>query len=105
MNEIKTKTKNFNKYHFIVNLFILFAVIGSGVYYILSVNDLAIKGFIMADLKKSLDTENKISAEMEMEIMKLKSLENISQRAQRFQLVKVDKVDYVKIAPSVVAKR
>lgn len=105
MNEIKTKTKSCNKYHFIANLFILAAVIGSGVYYILSVNDLAIKGFIMADLKKELEAENKVSAEMEMDIMKLKSLENISQRAQRFQLVKVDRVDYIKSAPSVVAKR
>jgi len=84
-------------------LFCLIAIVG--VYYVVSINDLAIKGFVLQELKtetKSLQGKNN---QMELAIMELESYEAIEKRAQDLSMVKVGKIDYITITGGSVARK
>jgi hypothetical protein len=86
------------------NLLIIL-IISSGIYYVISINDLSAKGFVMQELKiKLADISNK-NKDMELKIMELESYENIDQRADNLKMVKVDKIDYFTIVNEAMAKK
>jgi len=87
-----------NKFRFNIKIFnriVIFTAIISGLAYLLCVNDLAIKGFKINELKKQLNTLSEESAKQELEIMSLKSYTRISQRAKDMNLVPAGKAIYV----------
>jgi len=103
-NNIKKKERR-RHYHALFNKFLAIVILSVSVYFVASINDLAIKGFVLRDLKDhgtNLEKENK---EIELKIMAMESYENISKRAKDLKMVKVDKVDYIDFADSVVAKK
>ena len=84
-------------------IFCLIAVVG--VYYVVSINDLAIKGFVLQELKtdaKVLQIENN---QMELAVMELESYDSIEKRAKELSMVKVGKIDYITITGGSVAKK
>jgi cell division protein FtsL len=96
-----TKSKIFSWQIF--NKVLIVLIIISSIYFIVSVNDLSIKGFMLQELKlKIAELDNK-NADLELKIMELESYENISERAQGMKMVKVDKIDYITIIEEVVA--
>ena len=95
------KGKIFNWRIFSKILIIL--IIISGVYFIISVNDLSIKGFMLQELKTELGELDNENVNLELKIMELGSYENISNRARDMKMVKVDKIDYITIIDEVVA--
>ncbi len=87
-----------NKFKFsikILNRIIVLIAIISGLTYLLCVNDLAIKGFKINELKKQLNTLSEENTKQELEIMSLKSYTKISQRAKELNLVPAGKAIYV----------
>ncbi len=94
----KIKPKFFNKF-----LFILCIVMG--VVYLACVNELAVQGFVLTDLKQNIKELNKKNSELELKIMMLESYNNISERAGNLEMVKADNIDFIEVIPEEVAKR
>ena len=89
----------------IVNKFLVVMIVFLGVYFVVSVNDLAIEGFVLKELKvKSAELEN-INNNVELSIMELESYENISEKAKNLDMVKVGKIDYITVVSGAVAKK
>lgn len=80
-------------------------IISSGIYYVIGINDLSAKGFVMQELKIKLAAISNENRDMELKIMELESYENIDQRADSLKMVKVDKIDYFTIVNEAVAKK
>ena len=67
------------------------------------VNDIAIKGFVIKDLKVKIAELSEENKGIELKIYDLKSLEGISARALEMKMVKVDKIDYITVINGDVA--
>lgn len=89
----------------IINKFLFCLIITMGVYYVVSINDLAIKGFVLQELKAEAQGLSDDNTQMQLAVMKLESYENIEKRAQELNMVKVGKIDYITVNDSSVAKR
>lgn len=90
--------KNFNK-------ILLLFIIACGVYYIAGINDLAIKGFALSDLKQR---HNKLAEEnnkLELKAMTLSSYGAISEKINNLKMVAVGNVDYLAGGIELVAKK
>jgi len=88
-----------------INRVLMLIVLALGLYHVFNINNLAIKGFVLREVKKeyyALAEENK---KMETEIMESESLENIEARAKKMQMVKADKISYLKDDAGEVAMR
>ena len=89
----------------IIIKFIFCLIIICGISYVVSVNNLSIKGFVLADLKSKVSELQKENENIELKVMNLESYENIIKRVNELKMVKVDKIDYIIKANDFVAKR
>ena len=84
---------------------ILFLIIFTTLFYIISVNSIATKGFKIEELEKrvsQLKVENK---KLELETTSLQSIGNAEEIVKKLGLVKVSSVEYLKTGEGVVAVR
>lgn len=89
----------------IFNRCLALVILVSGFFYVLSTNDLSIKGFVIERLKREIvriENDNKLA---ELHIMEKESYENIDRRAKEMNMVKIDKIDYIKSVGADVAMR
>ena len=105
MRSFQIICKNKTRLHTYLNrgIFALICVISLG--YIVSINDLSIRGFILQDIKKEiarLETENE---QYEVKAMTLTSYQLIDERAKKLGMVKVDNIQYVSVVDGAVAKK
>ena len=100
----KQKNKNIIIQKIIIK-FIFCLIIICGISYVISVNNLSIKGFVLADLKSKVSELQKENENIELKVMNLESYENIIKRVNELKMVKVDKIDYIIKANDFVAKR
>lgn len=80
----------------------IFMIVG---YFVVSTNDLSIKGFVLHELRleiKDVSTNNK---KAELQIMELESYDKVDKRAKELKMVKIDKIDYITMSDESVAKR
>ena len=89
----------------IIIKFIFCLIIICGISYVVSVNNLSIKGFVLADLKSKVSELQKENENIELKVMNLESYENITKRANELKMVKVDKINYIIKTNDFVAKR
>ena len=89
----------------LLNRFMFSLVAILGLAYVVSVNDISIKGFILEDLQREARVLKTQAEEKEFAIIKLKSYQNISQRAENMNMVKVDSVDYLVTKREEMAKK
>jgi len=105
---VTTKTKENKKLKFnlkIFNIFIFVLVLVSGVYYLVGINDLTIKGFKLQELKKEVSQLNDKNKELEIKVTYLESYNNLNERAQELKMVAVGEIDYITSVVEIVAKR
>ena len=82
-----------------------FTLLLVSIFYVISVNDLSTKGYVLYELKEriySLQDDNDL---LEFKTMTLQSYGNISERARELLMVKVEKVDYLTSSEEAVAKK
>ncbi|OGF28468.1 hypothetical protein A2331_05105 [Candidatus Falkowbacteria bacterium RIFOXYB2_FULL_34_18] len=91
--------------HGILNKFIMAMILVCGIYFVVSANDLSIKGFVLQKLKLEVAEINKQNKEIKLKIMELESYDNITKKAEELKMVKVEKVDYILISPETVARK
>ena len=105
LNSPRSKKKKF-KFNFglfsklLVALFVVISI-----YYVVSANDIAIKGFVLNDLKTKVKKLNEENRNYELKIAELENFENINLRAQEMKMVKADDVEYITVINEVVAKK
>lgn len=99
------KSDKISKRFALANKFLLLLIIILGVSYVVGVNDLSIKGFVLKELKVSRDVLNSENTDMELKITDLESYENISNRADELKMVKVDKIDYITVFDESFARK
>lgn len=88
-----------------INKIIIGIIIFSGIYYVIGVNDLSIKGFMLDKLKNQADVLAKENQDIEMQVMQLESYDQIAHRAQELKMVVVEKIEYITIINGEVAKK
>ena len=89
----------------IIVKFVFCLIMILGISYVVSVNNLSIKGFVLNDLKLKVSELQKENENIELKVMNLESYENITKRANELKMVKVDKIDYITKANEFVAKK
>ena len=104
-NQKNNKKRDYCHLLAVANRFLLALVLVCGVYFVVSINDLSIKGFVLQELKTEIAKLENDKKNVELSIMKLESYENINQKASDLKMVKVDKIDYVTVANGAVAMR
>ena len=101
----KEKKQNKNKIYKILIKINCVLIILLGLFYIISINDLSIKGFTLNKIKNNSMVLAKENEDMELKIMDLKSYDSINQRANGLRMVKVDKIDYINVISDGLAQK
>ena len=99
MKKTKIKYKKLQ----LVNKLLLGLIIFTGVGFIIVTNDIAVQGFVLAELKTDLLTMEKTNAEYELTALRLESMANVNERAKELKMVKVDDVEYISVTDTSVA--
>jgi hypothetical protein len=99
------RTDKFEKIWKSLGRFSFISAIFLGLSYIISVNSLSVKGFVLQELKNKTKQLEAESNNIELNIMSMETYENINQRAQNMKMVKIDKVDYILSGAIGVAKK
>ena len=89
----------------IIIKFIFCLIMICGISYVVSVNSISIKGFVLADLKLKFLELQKENDNIELKVMNLESYDNIIKRVDELKMVKVNKINYITKANDFVAKR
>ena len=97
----KTKTK-YIKWQF-VNKILIGLILFVGIGFIITTNDIAVQGFVLAELKSDLLTIEKSNDEYGLAVLKLESMANINDRAKELKMVKVDDIEYISVIDTSVA--
>lgn len=97
------KTKIKYKKCRLVNKLLLGLIIFTGVGFIIVTNDIAVQGFVLAELKTDLLIMEKANAEYELTALRLESMSNVNERAKELKMVKVDDVEYISVTDTSVA--
>ena len=98
----KTKCKFLNIK--IINSCLLIVIILCGGFYMVSVNDLIIKGFELQGLKKDFNKINEDTVEYELKILALESNNNLSKRAEKLEMVAVEEMEFISVSGGVAMK-
>ncbi len=85
------------------NKVLAFALFVCGIYYITTINDLVVKGFVLQDLKSKAGVLREDNRSMNDRVVALKSCNDLSSRIQALGMVSSDKIDYIKVGKGVLA--
>jgi hypothetical protein len=88
----------------LVNAFLASLVLLVGAYYLVSVNDLTVKGFVLQSLKTQANMLSSDNQDSETKIVNLQSYGNLSAKVQKLNMVAVGGVDYLTVNSSLLAK-
>ena len=106
----KTETKSIKKTNWkffnikIINSCLLVVVILCGGFYMVSVNDLIIKGYELQELKKDYNKINEDTIEYELKILSLESNNNLSKRAEKLEMIAVEEMEFISVSGGVAMK-
>lgn len=84
-------------------LFVVFAILGF--YYLVSANDLVVKGVVMQGLKNQAKNLDEDKRAYENKILALQSYGSLKTRIQGLDMVAVSNVDYLTIKVPILAKK
>ena len=80
---------------------LLIAVVG----FVININDLSIKAFVLRDLRIEASGLVQENEEIELMVMRLESYDHIAKRAQDLNMVSVESIDYIDVVDTNVAKK
>ncbi|MFH1822994.1 MAG: hypothetical protein ABH830_04830, partial [Patescibacteria group bacterium] len=85
-------------------IIIIIFIIIIGVFYLVTMNDLIVKGFKLQDLKKDIAIIKNENKDLELKVMALESLNNLHEKAAKLNMVAVGEVDYLTVFREVAAR-
>ncbi|OIO06594.1 hypothetical protein CO115_03335 [Candidatus Falkowbacteria bacterium CG_4_9_14_3_um_filter_36_9] len=89
----------------IFNNILLILIILLGVYYIIGINDLSIKGFQLLETKKIMNELNDENSDLEATTMSLQSYNNLNSRVKDLSMIPAGNIDYLSSKNDIVAKK
>lgn len=106
--QTKTKTKTKIIFFYSFNFKIFNAMVFCGVIiiffaYLIQVNSLATKGYVISELEKELATIEQEHSNLEARVLSLQMPDTIKEKINNLQMVATKQVDYLKVASPVVA--
>ncbi len=88
-----------------VNKIFMILLLVSGVYYITTINDLVVKGFVLQDLKAKVEVLRDDNRTMDARAVALKSCNDLSSRIDGLGMVTADKIEYIKVGKGILAAK
>lgn len=104
-NKIYLPRRNWRQLPSLINKVLVGLIIVLSIGYIVSINNLSIKGFVISDYKTKVNNLTKENNEIELTITQLESNDSLDSRARQLAMVKVDKIDYLTVVGNRVAKK
>lgn len=86
-----------------VNMILLFLLFVSGIYYITTINDLVVKGFVLQNLKAKAGDFSEDNRILNARAASLKSCNDVAKRIEKLNMVSSEKIDYIKVNKGVLA--
>lgn len=87
------------------NIFLALAIMGVGVFYLITISDLTVKGFALKELKTQSSILASEKLDNEEKINNLQSYYSLSSRTQKLNMVAVGEIDYLSVPATVVARK
>ncbi len=76
-----------------------------GVFYLINVSDLTVKGFALKELKTQISILSSEKLDNEEKINNLQSYYSLNSRTQRLNMVAIGEIDYLAVQNTVVARK
>jgi hypothetical protein len=89
----------------IVNIFLGGSIIVLGIFYLVNVNDLTVKGFALKELKSSSNLLLSDNKDYEAKIMNLQSYNNLNDKVKKLNMVAVSDVEYLSVNTGTLARK
>jgi len=81
------------------------ACVVSGIAYLISINSLAVQGFVLQDLKVKSSLLADQNQDLQARALSLQSYSSLSPRLKNLEMVAVDEIIYLAAQPAIVAKK
>lgn len=93
-----------------LDLKIINAILGGvtvilGLFYLVNINDLTVKGFALKELKSSSNLLLSDNRDYEAKIMNLQSYNNLNDKIKKLNMVAVSEVEYLSTNNGVIARK
>lgn len=88
-----------------LNLCLGVLIFGLGVFYLVNVSDLTVKGFALKELKTQVNVLASEKLDNEERINNLQSYYSLSSRTQKLNMVAIGEIDYLTVSNTVVARK
>jgi len=95
MSKQKKQKIKFSQILNFLNIFLFIIIILGSAYFVIGVNDLAIKGFALEELKIKSDQLNKKNKKNKMQIVELESYERLNLKIDSLDMVKINEIEYL----------
>lgn len=95
--------KRLNLRNFNICLVAMVSVLG--VFYLVNISDLTVKGFALKELKTQANTMASEKLDSEEKINNLQSYYSLNSRTQKLNMVAIGEIDYLPVASAVVARK
>jgi hypothetical protein len=80
-------------------------VMGFGVFYLVNVSDLTVKGFALKELRTQASILASEKLDNEEKINNLQSYYSLSSRTQKLDMVAIGEIDYLAVPTTIVARK
>lgn len=80
-------------------------ILGLGVFYLITVSDLTVKGFALKELKTQVSILASEKLDSEETINNLQSYYSLNTRTQKLNMVAIGEIDYLPVPTTVVARK
>lgn len=80
-------------------------ILGLGVFYLITVSDLTVKGFALKELKTQVSILASEKLDNEETINNLQSYYSLNTRTQKLNMVAIGEIDYLSVPATVVARK
>ncbi len=87
------------------NLLLVGCVSILGVFYLVNISDLAVKGFALKELKTQAEVLASEKLDNEEQINNLQSYYSLSSRTQKLNMVAIGEIEYLPVTASMVARK
>jgi len=98
-----TKKKRLNLKSFNFALAVL--IMGFGIFYLINVSDLTVKGFALKELRTQVSILASEKLDNEEKINNLQSYYSLSSRTQKLDMVAIGEIDYLSVPATIVARK
>lgn len=88
-----------------LNMGLIALVISLGVFHLINVSDLTVKGFVLKELKTEVSILASEKLDNEEKINNLQSYYSLNSRTEKLNMVAIGEIDYLTVTGAVVARK